>query len=62
MVVTHYNSEISPASTRGLLAGSMILFNALGNLWGAGMSRAFATETGDRGWLVRLIFSVLNNH
>lgn len=34
MAVTHYNSEVSPASTRGLLAGSMLLFNALGNLWG----------------------------
>jgi hypothetical protein len=30
----------------------MIFFNALGNLWGAGMSRAYATETGNRGWLI----------
>lgn len=26
MVVTNYLSEISPASTRGLVAGSMVLF------------------------------------
>lgn len=52
MAVTHYNSEISPAATRGLFAGSMIFFNALGNLWGAGMSRAFARETRARGWVI----------
>lgn len=52
MAVTHYNSEVSPAKMRGLAAGSMIFFNALGNLWGAGMSRAYATETRARGWLV----------
>jgi MFS family permease len=52
MAVTHYNSEVSPAATRGLLAGSMLFFNALGNLWGAGMSRAYATETGAQGWII----------
>lgn len=52
MAVTHYNGEASPASSRGLLAGSMLLFNALGNLWGAGMSRAYATEPLDKGWIV----------
>ena len=50
--MTHYNSEISPASTRGLFAGAMILFNALGNFWGSGMSRAYATETSAKGWLI----------
>lgn len=52
MAVTHYNSEISPAQTRGVIAGSMILFNALGNLWGAGMSRAYATTVTNSGWLI----------
>ena len=52
MAVVHYNSEVAPASIRGLVAGSMIFVNALGNLWGAGMSRAYATETGNRGWLI----------
>jgi Na+/melibiose symporter-like transporter len=52
MAVIHFNGEVSPASTRGLLAGTMLFFNALGNLWGAGMSRAFATETANKGWLI----------
>ena len=34
------------------MAGSIILFSSLGNLWGAGMSRAYATETGEKGWII----------
>ena len=59
MAVTHYNSEISPAQTRGVIAGSMILFNALGNLWGAGMSRAYALETSNRGWQIPTAMQLL---
>lgn len=50
--VPSYNAEISPAATRGLLSGSLMFFTALGNLWGAGMSRAFATETQKQGWMI----------
>lgn len=50
--VPSYNAETSPAATRGLLSGSLMFFTALGNLWGAGMSRAFATEQGERGWII----------
>lgn len=28
------------------------MVTALGNLWGAGMSRAYATEHGDKGWII----------
>ncbi|SMY21266.1 unnamed protein product [Zymoseptoria tritici ST99CH_1A5] len=52
MAVIHFNGEVSPASTRGLLSGSMLFFNAWSNLWGAGMSRAYATETASKGWLI----------
>lgn len=37
---------------RGLAAGAMIFFNACGNLWGAGMSRAYVDATTDIGWMV----------
>lgn len=47
-----YNAEISPAATRGLLSGSIILFTGLGNVWGAGMSRAYATTTAAKGWMI----------
>lgn len=50
--VPSYNAEISPAATRGLLSGSLMFFTALGNLWGAGMSQAFATHEGREGWMV----------
>lgn len=50
--VPSYNAEISPAATRGLLSGSLMFFTALGNLWGAGMSRAFATTQAKIGWMI----------
>jgi len=50
--VPAYNAETSPAATRGLLSGSIILVTSLGNLWGSGMSRAYAKEQGDKGWLI----------
>ncbi|SMR46115.1 unnamed protein product [Zymoseptoria tritici ST99CH_1E4] len=52
MAVIHFNGEVSPASNRGLLSGSMLFFNALGDLCGAGMRRAYATETASKGWLI----------
>ena len=50
--VPAYNAEISPAATRGFLAGAIMMFAALGNLWGAGMSRAYATETEAKAWMI----------
>ncbi|KAG9250966.1 general substrate transporter [Emericellopsis atlantica] len=50
--VPSYNAETSPAATRGLLSGSIMFVTALGNLWGAGMSRAFATEPSSKGWMI----------
>ncbi len=47
-----YNSELVPAATRGLLAGGIMTVTAGGNLWGAGMSRAYAKETAARGWMI----------
>jgi MFS transporter, SP family, sugar:H+ symporter len=38
--VPAYNAESSPAAARGLMAGSLMTVTALGNIWGAGMSRA----------------------
>lgn len=37
---------------RGFFTGSLPLFVVAGNLWGAGMSRAFVTETRPIGWLI----------
>ena len=50
--VPAYNAELSPAATRGLLSGSLLMVTGLGNLWGAGMSRAYATETDAKGWII----------
>lgn len=50
--VPSYNAETSPAAARGLLAGSIMVVTSLGNLWGAGMSRAYQTETSNNGWLI----------
>ena len=50
--VPAYNAELSPAATRGLLSGSLLMVTGLGNLWGAGMSRAYATETAAKGWMI----------
>lgn len=51
-VVPAYLCEIAPASLRGFFAGIMNLVVNLGNLWGVGMGRAYATETGKIGWMV----------
>lgn len=50
--VPSYNAEVSPAAARGLLSGSLMVFTGLGNLWGSGMSRVYATETRDKGWII----------
>ena len=44
-----YMAEIAPAPMRGALAGLVQVVASLGNLWGAGMSRAYATELSQQG-------------
>ena len=50
--VPSYQAELAPAPLRGFFAGSIMLITSAGNLWGTGMSRAYATETGNVGWMV----------
>ncbi|OAA63769.1 General substrate transporter [Niveomyces insectorum RCEF 264] len=50
--VPAYNAEISPAGVRGLLSGGIMTVTALGNLWGAGMSRAYSTTAAQKGWMI----------
>ncbi|WVQ85136.1 hypothetical protein IAT38_007301 [Cryptococcus sp. DSM 104549] len=50
--VPSYTSEVTPAPLRGFFSGSLIMIVTLGNLWGAGMGRAYANETKRVGWLV----------
>ena len=50
--VPSYLAEISPSSLRGFFAGIMNIVVALGNLWGSGMGRAYATEEAKRGWQI----------
>jgi len=50
--VPSYASELAPVSVRGFFSGSLLFFVLLGNLWGAGMSKAYATETGRIGWMI----------
>ena len=50
--VPSYQAECSPAGLRGFFAGFMHIMTGLGNLWGSGMGRAYATETGPKGYLI----------
>ncbi|PSR78135.1 general substrate transporter [Coniella lustricola] len=50
--VPSYSAEVSPAALRGLLSGSIMFITGLGNLWGTGMSRAYATTTAQSGWMI----------
>jgi hypothetical protein len=50
--VPSYQSELSPAPLRGFFAGSLMGINTAGNVWGAGMSRAYVNETRPIGYMV----------
>lgn len=50
--VPAYNAETAPPAVRGLLAGSIMFVTSLGNLWGAGMSRAYSTHLTKEGWMI----------
>ena len=58
-VVPAYTSEITPIQVRGFFTGSLPLFVVAGNLWGAGMSRAFVTETSSKGWIIPTAIQLL---
>lgn len=47
-----YIAEISPAGMRGFFGGAIVVIVSVGNLWGALMGRAYATETRKLGWLI----------
>ncbi|WWC60685.1 uncharacterized protein I303_103261 [Kwoniella dejecticola CBS 10117] len=57
--VPSYISEISPAGVRGFMSGTMTVLVTVGNLWGAGMSRIFATETRRIGWIIPVAIQFL---
>ncbi|OQV03352.1 hypothetical protein CLAIMM_08404 [Cladophialophora immunda] len=50
--VPAYNAETAPAAARGLLSGSIMFVTGLGNLLGAGLSRAYATTETQKGWMI----------
>ena len=51
-VVPAYHAEISPAACRGFFAGSVQVFVHIGATWAAGVTKAYATETDRRGWII----------
>jgi MFS family permease len=51
-LIPTYQAELSPAPLRGFFAGNVQVLVHLGSIWGAGMSRAFATEEGKKGWII----------
>jgi hypothetical protein len=50
--VPGYTAEIAPVQVRAFFTGSLAFFVTGGNLWGAGMSRAFVNETHNKGWQI----------
>ena len=50
---THVD-EIAPASMRRMLAGTVQVITSAGNLWGAGTSRSYSTETKNIGVIIQL--------
>lgn len=51
-LIPTYQAELSPAPLRGFFAGNVQVLVHLGSIWGAGMSRAFATEQDAKGWII----------
>ena len=51
-VVPAYHAEISPAACRGFFAGSVQVFVHIGATWAAGVTKAYATETDRKGWII----------
>ncbi|KAJ5648791.1 hypothetical protein N7490_005163 [Penicillium lividum] len=61
--VTTYQSEIVPASFRGLVIVSLQLFLSVGTVLATGVNKAFSTSTSAKGWKtvtgIQFIFPVL---
>jgi sugar porter (SP) family MFS transporter len=49
---TTYQSEIVPASMRGVVVGSIQLFNQIGQILAAGVNRSYYKSTEPRGWII----------
>jgi len=58
-VVPSYSAEVSPPALRGFFAGLITPINTAGSVWGAAMSRAFATETSSKGWLIPIAIQMI---
>ncbi|GFZ48394.1 hypothetical protein JCM24511_06142 [Saitozyma sp. JCM 24511] len=54
-----YSAEVSPLALRGFFAGLITPINTASSVWGAGMSQAYATETGKIGWLVPVAVQII---
>jgi SP family sugar:H+ symporter-like MFS transporter len=50
---------VSPPALRGFFAGLITPINTAGSVWGAAMSRAFATETRSIGWLIPIAVQMI---
>ncbi|KAJ5602258.1 sugar transporter [Penicillium lagena] len=53
---TGYQSEISPASIRGTIVGSLQLFNLIGQILASGVNRGYASVEQRSGWIVPVAF------
>ena len=51
-VVPAYHSELAPAEIRGFFAGSVQVLVHIGAIWAAAVTRAYASDTTQKGWLV----------
>lgn len=58
-VIPSYSAEVSPPALRGFFAGLITPINTAGSVWGAAMSRAFATETRSIGWLIPIAIQMI---
>lgn len=58
-VIPSYSAEVSPPALRGFFAGLITPINTAGSVWGAAMSRAFATEPSSKGWLIPVAVQII---
>lgn len=57
--VPMYQAELAPAPLRGFFAGNVQVLVHLGSIWGAGMSRAYASETQKQGWMIPVAMQMI---
>ena len=58
-LVPTYQAEIAPSSLRGFFAGNVQVLVHVGSIWGAGMSHAYANETGRKGWMIPVAMQII---